>query len=169
MEVISSFWSQWTDGVLLFIPRFLSEWQHCLFKRSDWGHFSLMHPSCPSCNGFSGCNNIDFICVNFTAICSCCTFVSSMTLVSHSETAFQAEFPQVSQVQFASFFPLLLRCKCLSLECGIECECLFKAPTTLITNHSSTSVFPELYLNWKTALLGKSPGIAMMRTSLLAY
>lgn len=116
-------------------------------------------------NVFSGCNSNDFSCVNPTAICSCCTFVSDMTLVSPSETAFQAKFPQVSQVQFASFFPLLLTCKWLSRKCGIGCEYLFKAPMALITNHSLSSVFLGLYPNWKTALLGESPGIAMTRTS----
>lgn len=121
------------------------------------------------CNVFSGCNNIDFICVKPAAICSCCTFVSDMTLISHSETAFQAKFPQVSQVQFASFFPLLLRCKWLTLKCGTKCEYLFKAPMTLITNHSPSSVFLDLYPNWKTALLGESPRIVMTRTSPLAY
>lgn len=102
------------------------------------------------CNIFSGCNKTDFICVNPTVTCSCSTFVADMTLVSHSETDFQAKFPQGSQVQFASFFPLLLRCKWLSLKCGIACEYLFTAPMTPITNHSPSSFFLDLYPNWKT-------------------
>lgn len=95
----------WWGSTLQTLFFFFNEYQHCLYKWSEPGDFSLICPSFPSLNGkieyFSGCNNIDLICVNPTAMCSCCISVPDMTLVSHSEKKdFQAKFLQFSQVQF---------------------------------------------------------------------